>query len=140
MLHGIAKVRELFWLTQQVKLPADDKRLWPNDFWDIVNIQKDAVAVLIDEPPGSAEYEKAVLMMGVLEDTQSLLILERRDHKIQYETVMGLQNVYARYCSGYLHSILPVFEDKELSELQLFTGSYCKELLEKTNFIKWWGI
>lgn len=112
-------------------MPIEDKLLWPNDFWDILNIQKAAIDVLIEEPLGSIERENAILMKSVLEDTESLLVLERRNCRIQYETLMGLQKVYARYCSGYLYSVLPIFEDKELNELVLFTGPYCKDLSEK---------
>ncbi|ODM97772.1 Protein msta, isoform A [Orchesella cincta] len=135
LLHGVAKIRELLWLFQQNKMPIEDNLLWPNEFWDILQIQKAALDVLMDEPLGSVERENAILMKGVLEDTESLLVLERRNNRIQYETLMGLQKVYSRYCSSYLYSVLPIFEDKELNELLLFTGPYCKDLLDKAHSV-----
>lgn len=131
MLHGVARVRELLWLIQQTKAVIDDELLWPNKFWDILETQRTAIEVLIDEPLGSIERENAILMKGVLEDTEALLVLERRNTRIQYETLMGLQKVYSRYCSGYLYPVLPIFEDKELNELVLFTGPFCKDLMDK---------
>lgn len=128
MLHGISKVRELLWIFEHGQIPMDeeDSQFWPNEFWEIVGIQKLAVEVLMKEPLGSIERECGSVMNGVLEDTESLLVVERRDSKINYETLIGLQKVYSRYCSDYLHPALPVFEDKELNEFILFTGPYCK--------------
>lgn len=117
---------------QQDKLPIDDQYLWPNEFWEILDVQKTALEVLLGEPPGSVERENAILMKGVLEDTESLLVLELRNKRIQYETLMGLQKIYSRYCSRFLYSVLPIFEDKELNEFKTFTGPYCKDLVDKT--------